>query len=806
VLRGLHRDDQTSQPNVHQAPPLPLELAQLVPDLLPPATQPEASVQPMVNPEQARFRLFDAMARLLRELSHLKPLLLIVEDLHEADQPSLLMLRLVVRELKDAPVLIIGTYREIEVRRPPELSQLIGELTREGTHVPLFALSREEAARMIEARKGAPAAPRLVSEIYQATAGNPLFIDGLVRVLIAKDRLSAATRLDLAAFRVPDGVREAIRQWLALLANKSALIIAATIGQEFDLTCLERVTQLPRDQLVNLLREAISVGILIQASRDAYRFSHALIRDALCEELSSADSKSLHLKIGEAIEEIYRANIPSHAAQLAHHFHEGGHLDKAIHYFIGAGEAAFAVFAYEEAAAHWRAALELMPNTGEQRARRANLLDRLGDLLALDASEGFEHIRFLEQALELYQELGQAQAAGLIHLRLAFWKALHPGTDFSDTDQHARQAREWLNQECGPFSSILSHLELGVSAVRQMNFDEAVTMTRRWMELSQSAGDQLYWARAGTTLAAALCYLGQFSEGFGLADKTWPKADQLEDNVGTWITTITICDRLLMLLDPAQAAVCVNRELSKPRIAQASFVEKSLLEHLGVALAMMGDLAQAEGFVASSPARPLFGGLSLKEHLALYAGDWAQAIGLLARPSDEQIRADGPLQFCIRSPLAARLLRLQGRQLEAQSVLEKTLAILPTGPGALIEMVARQELVLDCVDSGRLTQAQVHLARCREIMAAGEDWRGLVGCVARAEGASPRRRAASEKRMIVSRNQLKSAAAIRCHSKRRRPFITGAACCWRPEIIVRRLPSWMLQPNSTVITELASPG
>ncbi|MBV8359572.1 MAG: hypothetical protein JO189_16780 [Deltaproteobacteria bacterium] len=83
------------------------------------------------------------------------------------------------------------------------MAQLISELTREGTHIPLFALSREEAAEMIEARKGAPAAPKPGSEIYQATAGNPLFINGLVRVIVAEDRLSVVARLDLAASESP---------------------------------------------------------------------------------------------------------------------------------------------------------------------------------------------------------------------------------------------------------------------------------------------------------------------------------------------------------------------------------------------------------------------------------------------------------------------------------------------------------------------------------------------------------------------------------------------------------------------------
>ena len=116
--------------------------------------------------------------------------MLILEDLHDADQPSLMMLRFVVGQLKNAPVLILGTYRDIEVQRSPALSQLIGDLTREGTQLPLSALTREDTAQLIEGRAGAPPSLRLVADIHQATAGNPLFIDGLLRVLAAEGSLS----------------------------------------------------------------------------------------------------------------------------------------------------------------------------------------------------------------------------------------------------------------------------------------------------------------------------------------------------------------------------------------------------------------------------------------------------------------------------------------------------------------------------------------------------------------------------------------------------------------------------------------
>jgi tetratricopeptide (TPR) repeat protein len=101
---------------------------------------------------------------------------------------------------------------------------------------------------------------------------------------------------------------------------------------------------------------------------------------------------------------------------------------------------------------------------------------------------------------------------------------------------------------------------------------------------------------------------------------------------------------------------------------------------------------------------------------------------------NEEVYAHAPLDFCVRSLLGARILRLQGRQLEARSIMEKAIAVRPFGPGALLEMAARIELAFDFIDCGQPAEAQEQVARCREILEGGEDWRGLLGIVARAEG------------------------------------------------------------------------
>ncbi len=160
ALGGADRDIAGSRVGREHAPHVMQDVAQLLPELrqlvAAPACRPRHR---RPEHEQARFRLSESIAMVLRALAAITPLMLVVEDLHDADQPSLLMLRFVVRQLKDAPVLILGTYRDVEVQRSPALSRLIGDLTREGTQIPLFALSRADAARMIEERAGGGWAP-----------------------------------------------------------------------------------------------------------------------------------------------------------------------------------------------------------------------------------------------------------------------------------------------------------------------------------------------------------------------------------------------------------------------------------------------------------------------------------------------------------------------------------------------------------------------------------------------------------------------------------------------------------------------
>src|SRR5215472_13260642 len=280
------------------------EIARLIPELKSSLPALETS-QATTDSESARFLLFDSVAILLKNLARTGPLLVVVDDLHDADQPSLQMLRFISRTIKDVPLLIVGTYRDAEVRNSPELGKLVGDLLREGRSLPLIGLSKAEVGELIARRTGRVGDEGLIADLYRATDGNALYVEGVVR-LLESDR----TAIERHRFKIPDGVRESIRRQLAALSDEanSLLSIASIIGTEFETRLVERVSQCATEQVVGRIDEAIRIGVLRSTASDSARrqFAHALIREVLYDDLASNRRLELHRGIGAAIEELYK--------------------------------------------------------------------------------------------------------------------------------------------------------------------------------------------------------------------------------------------------------------------------------------------------------------------------------------------------------------------------------------------------------------------------------------------------------------------------------------------------------------------
>ena len=355
------------------------ELAALVPEL-------EGASDPaLVDPSAPRFRLFDGITRFVSAVAVRRPLLLVLEDLHWADAPSVLLLRFLVRHAGGAPPLVVATYRGIEVDESHPLADPLHELARHGESVTLGGLAPDEVAQYLDATIGGDHGHALAARLHRDTEGHPFFLSELVRLLETADDHAAA----LAT--VPDGVRALVARRVRRqsAACRALLAVAAVIGREFPLAILRRVAE--RDDpagVLELLDEAVAARLVAPptTSQDPYRFTHALIREALYADVPFAERTRLHRHVGEAIE-ASGVDRDAHAATLAHHFVAAaadGDPTAALDYCMRAGQQATAVLAHEEAVRHYQRAVALCEArpAGED-ARLANVLLELG----------FAHIR-----------------------------------------------------------------------------------------------------------------------------------------------------------------------------------------------------------------------------------------------------------------------------------------------------------------------------------------------------------------------------------------------------------------------------
>jgi tetratricopeptide (TPR) repeat protein len=353
--------------------PAGADVAQLVPEVR--ERVPELGTAPRLDPEQARFRLFDSVASFLRRASARRPLLVVLEDLHWADEVSMLLLGFVAPELRRTGVLVAGTYREVEIRRRPRHG---GTIAQAAVRLVLRGLERPETAAFVQRSVGVAVPERVVADLHRITEGNPYFLGELVRDLRTRGRTAGA--------ELPPEVREAIRRRLEPLdgADRRLLAIAAVMGREFDLPPLAIACEEPPDRVLGRLAAAVEAGLVgdVPSLPGRFRFTHALVRETLYEDLAAPARAELHRVVALALERLYASAVDPPLAELAHHFFHAAPLagaEHAVEYAVRAAERAVALLAYEEAVRHYQRALEALALGVPDEARRLALLLALGD-------------------------------------------------------------------------------------------------------------------------------------------------------------------------------------------------------------------------------------------------------------------------------------------------------------------------------------------------------------------------------------------------------------------------------------------
>jgi DNA-binding CsgD family transcriptional regulator len=365
---------------------------------------------------QARFGLFDALTGFWRRATATEPLLLIFDDLHCADTPSLKLLEFLAKEIGSCHLLIVGTYRSSEISLQHPLSDALGGLGRHARlqRLSLSGISAEESRELALAILGPGLGRDLTAKIHERTEGNPLFLHEMIRYLqeIPEDQQAEAWRR--LTERLPDGIRQTIGVRLNKLSTgcMSLLEVAAVAGRHFALDVVTRaVPDFERGELLSALDEAISVRIIeATAEPSRFRFTHALLREVLYEHSALSRRTGLHERIGRAMEERYAQEIGPYLSALAHHFCSslpGGHAAKAVEMALRAGEYARDHLGFEDAASHFQAALKAMDHEPDACiSRRAEVQIKLGRMQSLsgDSVHSLESFRravnFAKQARE----------------------------------------------------------------------------------------------------------------------------------------------------------------------------------------------------------------------------------------------------------------------------------------------------------------------------------------------------------------------------------------------------------------------
>jgi DNA-binding CsgD family transcriptional regulator/KaiC/GvpD/RAD55 family RecA-like ATPase len=502
------------------------ELSRLLPDL---AQRVGELPRPLsADPDTERHRLHSAVADLLATFGRGSPLVVVIEDGHWADTPTLLLLRHLARGAPDARTLLVTTFRDTEAEVPEALSAALVDLRRsEGVvRLRLGGLSAEEISEFVHSAGGDEIGPDLTDvgrAMRQLTGGNAFLMTELWRTLVERGTLTAAgdgTQLARAISELgsPEGVREVVSGRLARLdtATTRLLELAAVAGPLFTLSVLAP-TGAADPSLHAALEQAIAHGMVeeVPSRRLAYRFTHELVRRALYDRMPGLRRAELHLQVAEALELAHDASESRDLAELAHHFSAAAPVDgprRAIDYSLLAGRAALATLDFDEADARFSTALELGI---EDPRRRGETQLELGTARSRGGRSD-DAIDAFRAAVRIARDLGDARmlATAAVGFEEACWR---PGI----TDQGAVELIEEASMalsEGDPELRVMLLAALARAHAFLGNYEASATAEESAIAMARRIGDRLglattlmrsYWSRGEGNLEHTLEMLAE---------------------------------------------------------------------------------------------------------------------------------------------------------------------------------------------------------------------------------------------------------------------------------------------------------
>jgi class 3 adenylate cyclase/DNA-binding CsgD family transcriptional regulator len=469
--------------------------------------------------DQDKLKLFLTMSHLMVVLSQQHPMLLVVDDLHWVDRPSLDLLSHLVftvtdlSERESLPLLIVGTYRPVESET--HLGRLIARFQRE-TICQTFALAglhEVEIHELVRHLGLIHPSHQLVTVVTEATQGNPLFIQEVVHHLVRQEAIRErggflVTTASPANIPLPEQVTGAIIARTSELSEdcRKVVTLCSFLGDSFSLPILAAVSDLDEETILNLIEEGMHHRLLLSEGQ-MFQFAHPLIRHVFYNQPSAARRQRIHHQIARSLEYLYADDLDAHVMEIAHHFVRAGPATEAnilVKYARRAGDQAFRVFAWGNAAQHYEAALAAGEFTGCLSLHdRAELYYWAGLAHYRDQDVGpcLDHY---EKAIESYRQCGNVKGLARVLMektRTQFTLASVPYGTLIDLQQLEEVLNALGDSDPGLCCSISTIMSEVYWTARQA--DKAKTMAQRALDIGCQLQDDQLSAAAGLALGMA---------------------------------------------------------------------------------------------------------------------------------------------------------------------------------------------------------------------------------------------------------------------------------------------------------------
>lgn len=406
----------------------PAEVAKVAPELSQKLKTIPQSFQ--ISPEQEQNRLFEAVSQFITNIAREAPLLVVLDDLQWTDPSSLLLLHYLARGVQKAPMLLLGAYRSTDVNAKHPLTPILAELNREGLlqSVSLKRMSLNDISEIIKnILEQDGVSQEFCKIVYEKTRGNPFFAEEVIKSLKEEDVIYREQNRwkikEVSEIEFPETVKSVVTTRISRLDEEcqKVLTIASFIGNDFGFDTLREVMGFEENKLVELLDIIFKTGLIKERAIHGERacsFADILVRDVVYEGVSPLKRTNLHGVVGRALEKVYAGKIDEHFGELASHFLESGDKDKALDYFLKAGQKARSVYANREAISYFQSALKLLEEKDGALRERGDVLETLGDVESF-VGEYDACIKRWNDALLVWTQLNEKGKTARLHRKMA---------------------------------------------------------------------------------------------------------------------------------------------------------------------------------------------------------------------------------------------------------------------------------------------------------------------------------------------------------------------------------------------------